>query len=256
MHYKTNCEWLHAPNVSTVRAIGKLQQLEDCMKTLVSLLTLFVMSSAMAFEVDESKITTPQQALDALKSGNERFVTGDVINQDFEKQIAKTSSGQQPYATILSCLDSRIPPEIVFDQGIGDVFVGRVAGNIEDNHMLGSFEFATELSGTKLIVVMGHTSCGAVGGACANAKLGNLTQLLTEITPAVDLVKAKNPGKDVCAAPHMDEIAEENVIKTVKDIRERSPVIAALENSGKIMVVGAMYDLTSGEVTFMDVPAS
>ena len=226
------------------------------MKILVSLLTVLMMSSAMAFEVDESKITSPQAALDALKAGNERFVSGDVINQDFARQIEKTSTGQKPYATILSCLDSRIPPEIVFDQGIGDVFVGRVAGNIEDNHMLGSFEFATELSGTKLIVVMGHTSCGAVGGACANAKLGNLTQLLTESTPAVDLVKAKHPGKDVCAAPLLDQIAEENVIKTVNDIRERSPIIAALETSGKIMVVGAMYDLSSGEVTFMDVPAS
>ncbi len=153
------------------------------MKLMLSLFTFLIMSSASAFEVDESKITSPQAALDALIAGNERFVSGDVINQDFAKQIAKTSTGQKPYATILSCLDSRIPPEIVFDQGIGDVFVGRVAGNIEDVHMLGSFEFATELSGTKLLVVMGHTSCGAVGGACANAKLGSLTHLLTDIQP-------------------------------------------------------------------------
>lgn len=226
------------------------------MKLLASLFAILIMGSASAFEVDESKISSPKAALDALKAGNERFVSGDIINQDFARQIEKTSAGQQPYATILSCLDSRIPPEIVFDQGIGDIFVGRVAGNIEDIHMLGSFEFATELSGTKLLVVMGHTSCGAVGGACANAKLGSLTQLLADIQPAVDLVKAKHPNKDVCAAPHLDEIAEENVIKTIHDIRERSPIISALESAGKLMVVGAMYDLTSGEVTFMEIPAT
>lgn len=225
------------------------------MKVVSAIVALLLSSSVWAFEVDESKITTPDEALAALKAGNERFVSGDVINQDFQKQIEKTSDGQMPYATILSCLDSRIPPEIVFDQGIGDVFVGRVAGNVESINMLGSFEFATELSGTKLVVVMGHTSCGAVGGACANAKLGSLTHLLDEIRPAVDLVMAQNPEANVCK-DHLDDVAEINVEHTVNDIRERSPVIAALESAGKVKVVGAMYDLETGKVTFMEIPAA
>ncbi|MEO1246912.1 MAG: carbonic anhydrase family protein [Pseudomonadota bacterium] len=221
------------------------------MKAILASALLLITASAFAFEVDESKITTPDEALAALKAGNERFTSGNTLNQDFAKQIEKTGGGQQPYATILSCLDSRIPPEIVFDQGIGDVFVGRVAGNIEDIHMLGSFEFATAAVGTKLLVVMGHTSCGAVGGACQNVKLGNLTHLLTEIRPAVELVQTEHPNADVCAAKHIDQVSEENVRLTVRDIREKSEVIAGLEKEGKLKVVGAMYDITTGEVTFL-----
>lgn len=207
--------------------------------------------SASAEEVDESKVATPDQALAALQAGNERFLNGKTLNQDFMEQIEKTSSGQSPYATILSCLDSRIPPEIIFDQGIGDVFVGRVAGNIEDIDMLGSFEFATAAVGTKLIVVMGHTSCGAVKGACGGVKLGSLTHLLAEIDPAVDIVQSAHPGKNVCEAPLVDDIAKENVMKTVADIRDRSPVMAELEKEGKLKIVGAMYDIGTGKVTWL-----
>lgn len=201
--------------------------------------------------VDETAITTPDEAIAALKAGNERFLNGETLDQDFEAQIEATSGGQQPYAVVLSCLDSRVPPEILFDQGIGDIFVGRVAGNVEDINMLGSFEFAGELVGVKAIVVMGHTSCGAVKGACADAKLGNLTQLLDEIEPAVEIVKTRHEGGDVCAAPHIDEVARENVKKTVEDIRDRSPVLADLEHAGKLKIVGAMYDITTGEVTWL-----
>jgi len=223
------------------------------MKTLVSALlaTTFVSFSAFAYEVDEAKIDTPDDALAALMAGNERFVSGNPLKQDFARQIEKTSLDQAPYATILSCLDSRVPPEIVFDQGIGDLFVGRVAGNVEDIHMLGSFEFAKYIKGTKLLVVMGHTSCGAVGGACANAKLGSLTHLLAEIRPAVELVESRHPGKNVCETPHVDEIAVENVLRTIRDIREKSQVIADLEDEGALKVVGAMYDITTGEVRFL-----
>jgi carbonic anhydrase len=219
----------------------------------VALLTalLLVAPAAHGFEVDESKIKTPKQALEALKAGNERFVSGKPLNQDYRKQIEKTSGGQQPYATILSCLDSRVPPEILFDQGIGDLFVGRVAGNIEDIHMLGSFEFAKQVVGTKLLVVLGHTSCGAVIGACQNVKLDNLTHLLSEIRPAVATVEAAHPGKDVCAKPLVDEVAAENVRRTIRDIREKSQVIVDLEKQGKLMVVGAMYDIGTGKVTFL-----
>lgn len=225
------------------------------MKLLQSILTLalFASVSVHAFEVDESKIKTPDEALEALIDGNKRFVDGKPLRQDFERQIAKTADGQAPYATVLSCLDSRIPPEIIFDQGIGDLFVGRVAGNIEDINMLGSFEFAKAVVGTKLLVVMGHTSCGAVGGACENVKLGSLTHLLAEIRPAVELVQSRHPGENVCAAPHLDEIAEENVKKTVQDIREKSKTISDLEGEGKLRVVGAMYDISTGEVRFLDI---
>ena len=208
-------------------------------------------TAAVAFEVDESKITTPDEAIAALAAGNERFVSGKPLNQDFSKQIAKTSEDQKPYATVLSCLYSRIPPEIIFDQGIGDIFVGRVAGNVEDVNMVGSFEFAAALKGVKLIVVMGHTSCGAVAGACQGAKLGNLTALLGEIQPAVELVKKDHPNENVCASPLVDDISVANVNETIKGIREMSPVITDLEAEGKVKVVGAMYDITTGKVTFI-----
>jgi len=212
---------------------------------------LLISSTAMAYEVEEGKITTPDEAIAALKAGNERFVTGNMVKQDFAKQVEQTSGGQHPYAAILSCLDSRIPTEIVFDQGIGDVFVGRVAGNVEDVNMVGSFEFAAALKGVKAIVVMGHTSCGAVDGACQNAKLGNLTLLLDEIQPAVELVKLQHPNENVCDAPLVDDISEANVVKTINDIRARSTVISTLESEGKVKLVGAMYDVSTGKVRFL-----
>ncbi len=217
----------------------------------VFLVAIFFSINVFAYEVDESKIATPAEALAALIAGNERFVSGKPLSQDFARQIKDTSLDQSPYATILSCLDSRVPPEIIFDQGIGDLFVGRVAGNIEDIHMLGSFEFAKYVVGTKLLVVMGHTSCGAVGGACANVKLGSLTHLLAEIRPAVELVQERHPEENICLVPHLDEIAEENVLRTVRDIREKSQVINDLESEGKLKVVGAMYDISTGEVRFL-----
>jgi len=217
----------------------------------LALIALLSTSTVMAYGVDESKITTPDEAISALKAGNERFVSGNTITQDFARQIKDTSGDQHPYATILSCLDSRIPPEIIFDQGIGDVFVGRVAGNVEDINMIGSFEFSAALKGVKAIVVMGHTSCGAVGGACQNAKLGNLTLLLDEIQPAVALIRAEHPNENVCASPYVDDISEANVVQTINDIRAKSPVLADLEKEGKLKIVGAMYDISTGEVSFL-----
>jgi carbonic anhydrase len=201
--------------------------------------------------VDETAITTPDEAIKALQDGNLRFVSGNVLNQDFKAQIEATAGGQQPFAGILSCLDSRVPPEIVFDQGIGDVFVGRVAGNIEDVNMIGSFEFAGELVGVKLLVVMGHTSCGAVKGACAGAELGNLTALLDDIEPAVELVKTGIEEGEMCAAEHIDHMAEANVRQTIEDIRAASPVLVNLEATGKLKIVGAMYDISNGVVTWL-----
>ncbi len=218
---------------------------------MASALALSASAFADAQSVDESAITTPEEALQALKDGNQRFLSGDTLNQDWKAQIKQTAGGQAPYASVLSCLDSRVPPEILFDQGIGDIFVGRVAGNVESINLLGSFEFAKGVKGTKLLVVLGHTSCGAVGGACQNVKLGSLTQLLSEIKPAVDIVQARHPGENVCEAPHVDDIAKENVLRTVSDIREKSPIISELEAEGKLKVVGAMYDVSTGEVTWL-----
>ncbi len=201
--------------------------------------------------VDEAVITTPDEAIMALKAGNERFLSGNTLDQDFAAQIEATAGGQAPFAGILSCLDSRVPPEILFDQGIGDIFVGRVAGNVEDTKMVGSFEFAGALVNIKLLVVMGHTSCGAVQGACAGAQLGNLTALLDRIQPAIDVVAAEYPEGEICEAPLLDLVATQNVVQMIEDIRERSPVLVDLEAEGKIKIVGAMYDVSTGKVTWL-----
>lgn len=204
-----------------------------------------------AESVDESEITTPDAAIAALKAGNERFVSGNTLDQDFSAQIEATAGGQAPFAGVLSCLDSRVPPEILFDQGIGDIFVGRVAGNVEDVNMVGSFEFAGALVGIKLLVVMGHTSCGAVIGSCAGAELGNLTALLQDIQPAVQIVASENPDGAICEAPLVDTVAAQNVEDTIEDIREQSPVLVDLEAQGKLKIVGAMYDVSTGKVTWL-----
>ena len=190
-------------------------------------------------------INTPEDALTELKSGNRRFVDGHLINTNFKEQIEFTKSDQHPHSLILSCLDSRIPPEIIFDQGIGNIFVARVAGNIEDPNILGSMEFATKVKGTKLIVVMGHNKCGAVKGAVDNAELGNLTQLVNQIKPAITGDKS-NPDL------MLDETAKNNVRMTIADILKESPVISELVTNGSVKIVGAFYDLTSGQVAFIE----
>lgn len=200
----------------------------------------------------QSPPNTPQEELDALKAGNLRFIANEKADHDFHYQIDKTKDGQKPYAVILGCLDSRVAPEIVFDQGIGEVFVARVAGNIENNDILGSMEFGTAITGAKLIVVLGHTKCGAVKGACNDAKLGHLTQLLDKIQPAVKKVKASHAKFDSNSYADIDLVAEENVKITVDAIRKKSKVIRDLESQNKVKLVGAMYDISSGKVTFYE----
>ncbi|MEK2690450.1 carbonic anhydrase family protein [Bdellovibrio sp. GT3] len=198
---------------------------------------------------------TPEQELQALKEGNQRFVAGTLRNHDYRYQIDKTKDGQKPYAVVLSCLDSRIPVEVVFDQGIGELFVARVAGNIENNDILGSMEFGTAAMGAKLVVVMGHTKCGAVKGACNNVKLGHLTALLDKIQPAVRQVKKSTSGFNPESYDHVDLVSEENVKQTVARIRKSSEIIRKLEEEGKVRIVGAMYDISTGNVKFMDMPS-
>lgn len=190
-------------------------------------------------------INTPDESLAELKNGNRRFMEGKPVNTDYKDKIEQTKNDQHPHALILSCLDSRIPPEIIFDQGIGNLFVARVAGNIEDPNMVGSMEFATKVKGTKLIVVMGHNKCGAVKGAIDNAELGNLTQLVDQIKPAIT-------GDKSDMNKMMSETAKKNVELTISDIRKQSPVIDELVNEGKVKITGAFYDIDTGRVMFMD----
>jgi carbonic anhydrase len=195
---------------------------------------------------------TPQNALEMLKEGNTRFLSNSPLDRNFNRQIEKTAGGQNPFAVVLSCIDSRIPTEIVFDQGIGDIFNARIAGNFVNEDILGSMEFACKLAGAKLIVVMGHTSCGAVKGACDNAVLGNLTQMLGKITPAVDAT-GTDPGEDRTSqnSNFVNRVALKNVELTIQDIRQQSPVLEEMLAKHEIDIVGAMYDVSTGKVDFL-----
>lgn len=190
-------------------------------------------------------INTSEDALNELKNGNKRFLEGKLENTDYKEQVQNTKEDQHPHSVILSCLDSRIPPEIIFDQGFGNIFVARVAGNIEDPNILGSLEFATKLKGSKLVVVMGHNKCGAIKGAVDNAELGNLTQLVDQIKPSITGDKS-NPDK------MLDETSKNNVKNTIDNILKHSEVIAGLVKEGKVKIVGAYYDLSTGKVEFMN----
>jgi carbonic anhydrase len=185
---------------------------------------------------------TPQKALDLLKQGNQRFVEKVKEQRDLNEQVAITSSGQYPFGVVLGCVDSRVPLELVFDLGIGDVFGIRIAGNFVNEDILGSMEFACKVVGSKQILVLGHTSCGAVKGAYDNVELGNLTGLVNKIKPAV--VAA---GSDAS----VDEIARKNVELTIEEIYQKSPILKEMAEKGEIGISGGMYDVSTGEVTFL-----
>ncbi len=196
--------------------------------------------------------TTSDMAIQMLKDGNARFVNRAPINRDLHAQVEETASGQYPFAAVVSCIDSRIPTEIIFDQGIGDIFNARIAGNFVNEDILGSLEFACKLAGSKAIVVMGHTSCGAVKGACDHAELGNLTQMLDKIMPAVKAIVTA-PGEDRSSAnlTFVNQVAEKNVALTIEAIKNQSPVLNEMYKNGEIDIVGAMYDVKSGNVKFL-----
>ncbi|MCH4553905.1 carbonic anhydrase family protein [Aestuariibaculum lutulentum] len=195
---------------------------------------------------------TPEKSLQFLKEGNLRFQQNLKANRNLLEQVNDTSDGQFPFATILSCIDSRVSAELVFDQGLGDIFSVRIAGNFVNEDILGSMEFACKLAGTKLIVVLGHTSCGAVKGACDDAKLGNLTAMLSKIKPAVEEVtEPSDPSlRNSKNSEFVDNVAQKNVLLTIDRIRKESEVLNEMEQKGEIMIVGAMYDINTGEVTF------
>ncbi len=194
-------------------------------------------------------LMTADGAIAALKDGNKRFVSGNMIKRDLMKQVKATGYSQYPLATVVSCIDSRAGPEIVFDQGIGDVFSARVAGNFVNEDILGSLEFATKAAGSKVVVVLGHSSCGAIKGACDDVVLGNLTGMLAKIKPAVaDVSMAGDRTSKNDAFVQM--VAEANVKRTVNDIMVKSPVLKAMADAGEIKIVGAMLDVKTGVVTW------
>lgn len=197
---------------------------------------------------------TPQKALQFLKEGNLRFQNNLKANRNLLEQVNDTSEGQFPFATILSCIDSRVSAELVFDQGLGDIFSVRIAGNFVNEDILGSMEFACKLAGTKLIVVLGHTSCGAVKGACDDAKLGNLTGMLAKIKPAVEAVTEPKEQslRNSMNIEFVDMVADKNVHLTIENIRKQSPVLKEMEDNNEIDIVGGMYDINNGEVTFFE----
>ena len=197
---------------------------------------------------------TPQKSLDYLKEGNVRFQNNLKANRNLLEQVKDTSEGQFPFATILSCIDSRVSAELVFDQGLGDIFSVRIAGNFVNTDILGSMEFACKLAGTKLIVVLGHTACGAVKGACDDAKLGNLTSMLSKIKPAVEsVVEPKDASLRNSSNPEfVDNVASKNVLIAIDNIMKDSPVLAEMANNGDIKIVGAMYDINTGAVDFYE----
>ena len=196
---------------------------------------------------------SPEKALQFLKEGNERFQNNLKANRNLLQQVNETKDGQFPFATILSCIDSRVSAELVFDQGLGDIFSIRIAGYFVNQDILGSMEFACKLAGTKLVVVLGHTSCGAVKGACDHARMGNLTALINKIEPAVYATsepedKSLRNSKN---SDFVDAVAHTNVEMTLENIRSQSVILKEMEERGEIAIVGAMYDISDGKVTFL-----
>lgn len=201
---------------------------------------------------EEQAKLTPDEVLRQFKAGHERFINGRLTMRDHSEQVRKSAPGQFPKAMVLSCLDSRVPVEDVFDQGIGDVFVGRVAGNFVNVDLLGSMEFACKVAGAKLILVLGHQHCGAIKGAIDDVQLGNITAMLAKIKPAVAMSQDFQ-GEKVSSNPaFMKRVNENNIRNTLKTIREKSPILKEMEAKGQIKIVGAFYRLTDGTLEFVE----
>jgi carbonic anhydrase len=205
----------------------------------------------MRTHTKESQATmTPESALAELIEGNNRFQDNLQVDRDLLQQASATSDGQFPFAVILSCIDSRVSAELTFDQGLGDIFSIRIAGNFVNEDILGSMEFACKIAGSKLIVVLGHSKCGAIKGACDDAKLGNLTAMLGKLKPAVNAVLEPAENRNSNNAEFVEKVANMNVDLTLENIRRDSPVLKEMLNSGEIGIVGAMYDVHTGAVKF------
>lgn len=194
----------------------------------------------------------PIAALEILKNGNNRFINNLKAHRNLLEQVNETRNGQWPFAIILSCIDSRTSAELIFDQGLGDVFSVRIAGNIINTDILGSMEFACKVAGSKLIVVLGHSKCGAIKGACDHVEMGNLTELLSKIQPAVYQEQSTLENRNSSNTNFVENVAEINVKRSVKNIIERSSVLDQMIKNGEIGIIGAMHNIENGEVTFYD----
>lgn len=195
---------------------------------------------------------TPPEAIDVLRKGNERFVNNLKANRNLLQQVNETSDGQHPMAIVLSCIDSRTSAELIFDQGLGDIFSCRVAGNVLNEDILGSMEFACKAAGAKVVVVLGHSRCGAIKGACDGVRMGNLTALLEKIEPAIANESATIGDRTSANAEFVERVAELNVIHVKQQIVERSEVLASMIETGEIALIGGMYDVENGAVEFYD----
>jgi len=193
---------------------------------------------------------TPKQSLQMLKDGNKRFSEDKLLKRNYSEEVKQTAKGQYPHSVILSCLDSRTSSELIFDQGMGSVFNARVAGNFENTDILGSMEFACKAAGAKLVLVVGHTNCGAIKGACDNVQLGNLTNVIEQIKPATEQVQNIEGERNSKNQNYVEAVAKENVLQTIRDIRKNSPILTEMESKGEIMIVGGMYNLETGVVEF------
>jgi len=224
--------------------------LGSCAVSHVTSLSAQVTPASGALTKERRDRLTPAQVIDELKKGNERFRAGKMLPHDYRDQQRSSAAGQFPAAVVLGCVDSRAPAEVIFDAGIGDTFNARVAGNVVNDDMLGSMEFACAVAGAKLILLFGHTACGAVKGAIDDVEMGNLTGLLARIKPAITATtfngdkSSKNPA-------YVDAVARTNVRLSLENIRRRSPILEALEKKGTIQIAGAMYDLVTGAVEFV-----
>lgn len=195
---------------------------------------------------------TPARALEMLKDGNKRFVENVSLNRNLRRQMQETADGQYPFATILGCQDSRTSNEQIFDLNKGDAFSIRIAGNVVNEDVLGGMEFGTKVAGSKLIVVLGHTKCGAVKGACDNVKLGNLTRLLDKIQPAVNAVPENVQPRNSKNERFVEMVAEANVREAMKQVRGQSPIVREMLDKGEIAMVGGIYDISTGKVNFFE----
>lgn len=201
---------------------------------------------------DDQAALTPQAIIQGLKEGNERYVNNNLTPRDYQAQVKAAAKGQYPEAIIISCVDSRVPVENVFDKGVGDIFVARVAGNFVNEDILGSSEFATAVAGSKVVVIMGHEACGAVKAAIDGVEMGNITAMLDKIEPAIEMTAGYQGDRSTANNDYVTEVVNNNVVNTIAEMRKNSPIIAELERNGEVVIAGAFYDLDTGKVTFLE----
>lgn len=208
--------------------------------------------SSDVLTADDQAELTPDEIIQQMKDGNERYINNNLTPRDYQAQVQATAGGQYPSAIVISCVDSRVPVETVFDMGVGDIFVARVAGNFVNEDILGSAEFATAAAGSKVVIVMGHESCGAVKSAIDGVEMGNITAMLDKIEPAIDMTQNFDGEQTSSNNEYVTEVVNNNVVHTISEMRERSSIIADLERNGDVVIMGAFYDLDTGEVTFLE----